>query len=115
MIEIVKEPTPVEKKKKVVEEPRNVRQIGTLPKDARVYVEDYVYRFFTWKQSPEETVCFYFARRDPSGRAAAQFIHKRRYGTGTDQVSEAVCRSFPRISGIGYTGRSEIISPSGVS
>lgn len=31
MIEIVKEPTPVEK---VVEEPRNVRQIGTLPKDA---------------------------------------------------------------------------------
>lgn len=42
MIEIVKEPTPVEK---VVEEPRNVRQIGTLPKDARVYVEDYVYRF----------------------------------------------------------------------
>ena len=36
MIEIVKEPTPVEK---VVEEPRNVRQIGTLPKDARVYVE----------------------------------------------------------------------------
>lgn len=36
MIEIVKEPTPVEK---VVEEPRNVRQIGTLPKDARVYVK----------------------------------------------------------------------------
>ena len=42
MIEIVKEPTPVEK---TLEEPRNVRQIGTLPKDARVYVEDYVYRF----------------------------------------------------------------------
>lgn len=41
MIEIVKEPIPIEK----VEEPRNVRQIGNLPKGARVYVEDYVYRF----------------------------------------------------------------------
>lgn len=42
MIEIIKEPVPVET---VDEIPRNVRQIGKVQGNNRVYVEDYVYRF----------------------------------------------------------------------
>ncbi len=43
MIEIVNEPKPVEEETKI---PRNIRQIGNITGENKVYIEDYVYRFF---------------------------------------------------------------------
>lgn len=43
MIEILNEPKPAEEEKNV---PRNIRQIGNVTGENRVYIEDYVYRFF---------------------------------------------------------------------
>ena len=72
MIEIVKEPTPVEK---VVEEPRNVRQIGTLPKDARVYVEDYVYRFLHGSSRQKKRYAFILLGEIRQGGQQLSLIH----------------------------------------
>ena len=111
MIEIVKEPTPVEK---VVEEPRNVRQIGTLPKDARVYVEDYVYRFLHGSSRQKKRYAFILLGEIRQGGQQPNLYIKG--AMELEQISfGGGMPVFPRISGIRYTGRSEIIFPSGVS
>jgi cell division protein FtsL len=58
MIEIVKEPRPVEEDFDYI--PRNVKQIGTLQGDAVIYVEDYVYRFLHSDTRKKERQVFVF-------------------------------------------------------
>lgn len=58
MIEIVKEPRKAEDE--LDENPRNVRQIGTLQGNTVVYIEDYVYRFLHSSSRKKERQVFVF-------------------------------------------------------
>lgn len=58
MIEIVKEPRPIEEEPDYA--PKNVKQIGTLQGDTVVYIEDYVYRFLHSDTRKKERQVFVF-------------------------------------------------------
>ncbi len=69
MIEIVNEPRPVKDAKE--REPRNIRQIGTVSGNNKIYMEDYVYRFLHRKDRRRTTCCFVLfgdVERDTWGR-----------------------------------------------
>lgn len=57
MIEIVKEPIPIEEAGKI---PRNIRQIGNVSGSSLLYMEDYVYRFLHKKDRKTTKCCFVF-------------------------------------------------------
>ena len=105
MIEIVKEPTPIEHGD--VAEPRNIRQIGQLQGNTIVYIEDYVYRFLHSEGREKKKYAFVFLGQ------IKKYISKVQSNCRTSVLAMG-CRFFQRTSGIRFTAGCGSIFRNGV-
>lgn len=119
MIEIVKEPTPVEHGD--VAEPRNIRQIGQLQGNTIVYIEDYVYRFLHSEGREKKKYAFVFLGQIKKQKEKEQIYIKGAielpdisFGDGMpvfsediwDQIYRGVRQYFPEWSILGWAMQS---------
>lgn len=94
MIEIVKEPIPIEEAGKI---PRNIRQIGNVSGNSLLYMEDYVYRFLH-KKDRKTTKCSFVFLGEIVSTADRHYIYIKgalelseiSYGGGLPVFSEDV-------------------------